>query len=1145
MTRVAKPAKLLELPADGSAIVEASAGTGKTFLLENVVLNLLIEQQLSPARLLVLTFARDAAANLKLRIRNAITEILAGKRPPPAPGQPAWNITDAIRAHLRRARLTLDDGMIGTIHAFCNQVLTDHAFSVGLPPTVGFDGGSDAVLAAIRDALRADLPVKADVAPYYQHWLEQRFVSPTALIKLLGKIAANPRPFFPAHDPAKASTLAHAVVDVKLPKGWRRSLPPELEGLVELLDLHRATLPKGPTTLDILRWRDDLAGAMRKYMDAKEAGDAPALPANAAGQLVAAVEQLLLTCPSAQSACIQVFWRCVEERLAARQWLRGTVTYNDMIKLLDRIGSGPAWNGLASRLRRAYGYGLLDEFQDTDPAQWSVFQRLFLDGAAPAPLYGVGDPKQAIYGFRGANIHAYFAAKSVIEDVGGNLVSLVENHRATADVIKGCNVLFGDTVEPYFTPPVTYTDVACGNPRISCTVNGKPITPFVIGHLAKANQKHFFALEIRRDLGRWIASEIEKLVGARGPIFADGRPDSKPRPLDYGDIFILTSARNDQLEIQQWLRMRRIPCVVDGADGGLLATPEAADVLRLLVAISKPFDPSACRAAWITPFFAVPIQDLLAMAGSSLERSFQDKLVSWRQLAEERKFHRLFGAVVAETGVICRDAAPQGDERRLTNYLHIFEHLRQLAAASSVDLEAMIELLAQAQDDDDKSPAGEAGLKERRHDDGCAVRITTMHKSKGLQRAVVFLYGGLGTAWGEQIRHGSEAGQQVWYVAPESWLATRADAERRNEWERLLYVGVTRAQARVYLPLVTPWNDQHHPGPMRLMNKRLEMLNDEEQLEMPLFERVCVPQKTGGTAVTGSTPPAPKRPRTTGGVASNPEANDASPLEERKPHEAVFITSYSQLTKGKQVEEHGGDDEDDTQDEPAPPPQPAPAAPVVRGRAFGVFVHAVIEEVPLASYGRAGGSYPAWLATAEVQEVVERLGRRFGYDGDARDQATRLAWAAMATKVTLLDGTVLDPGIAAADRALSEARILFPYPSAAGQGVRGFVTGAIDHVFAHGGRLYFADWKTDVVSGDGEEALRRSFDASGYDTQVTLYTLGLVKALGIQSEEQYERLFGGYLYCYLRPMAEGRHGVLQGRLTWEQLLAYEEERARA
>ncbi|HEY0839893.1 MAG TPA: UvrD-helicase domain-containing protein, partial [Vulgatibacter sp.] len=394
--RYAKPLILRTLPKDRHVVVEASAGTGKTYTLEHLVVDLILTTDVTIAQVLVVTFTERATGELRQRVRAILQRLLdLRKDDPNAAGLPddaCWILDDQARARLERALRQFDTATISTIHGFCRRILTEHAFANQRLFAERNVDGREAFASAFRDTVREVLAVDPACRPILETW------------------------------------LANWNVD-------------QLEAL-----LYEATRERA----ELLPALDDA------WVDPGGAEEGPARDLAAIDADVVRLESL----------AVQRFLPLVVERLERRKREQGLFDFDDMLGLVRRSLSGEHGEALARILRGRYAVALIDEFQDTDEVQWEIFRRVFFDGAGDTRLYVIGDPKQAIYRFRGADVETYLSAKAEILGAGGARVALLDNYRSTRSLIDAYNsILDQGAPEPFFTSEgIDYAEpVACGN----------------------------------------------------------------------------------------------------------------------------------------------------------------------------------------------------------------------------------------------------------------------------------------------------------------------------------------------------------------------------------------------------------------------------------------------------------------------------------------------------------------------------------------------------------------------------------------------------------------------------------------------------------------------------------------------------------
>jgi exodeoxyribonuclease V beta subunit len=342
-----------------------------------------------------------------------------------------------------------------------------------------------------------------------------------------------------------------------------------------------------------------------------------------------------------------------------------------------------------------------------------------------------------------------------------------------------------------------------------------------------------------------------------------------------------------------------------------------------------------------------------------------------------------------------------------------------------------------------------------------------------------------------------------------------------------MYVALTRAKGRLYLPLAL---SNGAPSRMRgaydVVNRRLADLVAAGDPSLSVEEVPAVhlvPGLAHGDAGSGEWQPPEAL------LHAPDEAAEHAKLRER--HAGALVTSYTRMRGARAGARSAWADEPEARraQKAEEAVDEVPATTLRSARASGVFVHEVLERVPLATFA---GDLEAWRARPEVATLFDEAIAVHRVDPAQRGHAEQLVWAAYATPVALPDGASI-AGLARATRVVREMEFVFPVPDA-----RVFVRGSLDIAFEHGGRTYFADWKTDALLSYAPAAVGAHVKTH-YAEQAQLYAIAVVKLLGVRTREDYEARFGGLLYCYLRGMGVRGEGLWSTRPAWDEVLAWE------
>ncbi|HEY5284957.1 MAG TPA: UvrD-helicase domain-containing protein, partial [Polyangia bacterium] len=455
----------------GHNVVESSAGTGKTFLLEHLFVDLILTHGLSCEEILVVTFTEKATAELVLRLRKLIARLANLRADDPmaiaaarAPTNASWTIDVNAKKLLGEALLAFDRASIFTIHAFCQRVLRDHAFVQGRFFDEELVGHETVFTEAFHEVLRTQVSRDGTLVAAFEAW-EASGKSVGELEGLLrecdGKEGVPLRRHFDEARLARALAAWQPIaVDDEQLKRRLKEAKVHHSTVKSILDrLARVSEIIGACHGDTVRF----LAAMQSFPKEDRKEDrltylVQNLPAASSDASLTALAGLVLDLHDAtvplEVLLVERFLPLVRERAAHRKRQAGLFDFSDMLGLVAEAlaDPGPAGQALLEALRRRYRHALIDEFQDTDEVQWSIFRRTFVEGSDghghghdhdhDYGLTVIGDPKQAIYGFRGADVAAYRGATRALQDAGGKCLVLDRNFRSSEGIIEATNLLF-------------------------------------------------------------------------------------------------------------------------------------------------------------------------------------------------------------------------------------------------------------------------------------------------------------------------------------------------------------------------------------------------------------------------------------------------------------------------------------------------------------------------------------------------------------------------------------------------------------------------------------------------------------------------------------------------------------------------------
>lgn len=1040
--RVARPASLPPA-SERFVVVEASAGTGKTYFLEHRVADLVIGgAELS--QILLVTFTEKAVAELRMRIRDLLDRL--SRVDTSTDADSAWELDDDARARLRAAVTAFDHAPIFTIHGFCHRVLIEDAFAARrlfqqqqVADEVAFDAAFGALL---RERFAVQSPDKELLAAFLQH--EGTTDQLRDLLLACLRAEAQPRRRFdPAAALAIGTTLraelgtpeqrAHLLATLAW-KAQQRHAPGWLDTAAE------AVASWDGTAIGVLAMCGKLAKveSLVKYTESRPA-------------LFAALQAAMTMMPLDEAIAIELLPQ-VLARIGADKAERGMFDYKDMLDLVRDALRGERGPELAHRLRTRTPWVMIDEFQDTDPTQWEIFRTVWLHEEARG-LTIVGDPKQAIYGFRGADVQTYLEARDQLVGLGAHRVSLAENRRSVAPLVDAVNALIDQPLHPLLDQDIRYDAPVRAAGDIACDDARPPIT---VLELAPGTDREELALAI--------GAEIEALR-ARPPAW---RHRGTTPGFSLGQVMVLTRSNKESSAVAAVLRARGLACAVVESEG-LFETREAAELAAVLRAIAAPRDRSARLRALRTRFFDVPWTELMRVVDAPDHHPAIARLFDWAALAVRREYEALFRRVIDDSRYAARALVVGGGERAVVNTWHLIELLLEEVARSRGDLN---ELAAQLQRWIDEHDTVEDDRDvQRAETDADAIRILTIHKAKGLEAPYVFLYGAASKGRPRKVHTLHDAAGRALVFG--SGQKAALDAAEAAENQRLAYVALTRAQVRMYLPLYTEKQCDKHSTYAQIQRCLRPLVGTHA-----LFERVAV--------TAAEDPPAPPD------ALADFDAPPPPPIRELAPiaRPGLAMWSYTRLahdldaavSPGPAIVEVQRAELDAEADAEVPDELPADELPP--GSDSGLFLHDLLEHVD--------------LATAEVTEAqLAELGRQRAIAPAHFPHAARLVRETLTRPLGEL------PPLVEATALAREVEFAYPIPGAAG---RGLVKGFIDALVAYGDDLWVLDYKSDRLAHP-ERARDHALDH--YAVQLRLYALAADRLRG-------PRRLRGMVFAFVR-----------------------------
>ncbi len=1174
-----RPMDLLTAPLSGVNLIEASAGTGKTYTLSQLYLRLVLELAIPVERILVVTFTKAATAELKQRLRARLSEFLQALER----GHTEELFIQTILARcenpetakrlLVRAILGFDRAAIFTIHGFCQRVLGESAFESGRPFEVELIGDESELLQEVVDDFwRREVQ---DLSAGFLSYLQVLGISPNTLASRIGSWVG--KAFLQINSSAPLPDVEG--VEQRFEQSYQQVRDTWLQdrGAVEKLLLESGSLNRNryrkPSVENWCRSMDAYLGETRgewfdafsKFTSSEIAQSLKKDAEEPKHRFFSLCEDHVRNHQALQSAYEGWFSTLLadlldfsREEMRLRKQRAGVQSYDDLLGEFSAALEGEKGERLASLVRARYSVALVDEFQDTDPVQYRIFSTLYACGEMP--FYMVGDPKQAIYSFRGADIFAYLRASQETDE--DNRFTLDTNWRSVPGLVESVNLLFDQPQGGFYYPQIGFRPARSafedGKKSDELTACGKPLAPMGFG-LLPAGISKTEAGDLAAD---WTASEIVRLLrgGSRGEVLVGDEP------LGSEHIAVLVPTHRRGEEISAALKARGINSVVRSR-ANVFDAAIASDLMTVLQAIAEPGRESRIRAALVSNLFGLDgiAIDQLSDDSVNLERylrSFHQYHERWR----EHGFIHMFRLMLREQDIPARLRKLQAGERQLTDLLHLAELLHREERSSDSSIEGLLKWLSHRIHADFIE---EDEHQLRLESDEKLVQIVTIHRSKGLQYPVVFCP----YSWDESLRAGHSP--PVSYHDPDADNAAFLDLgseqfhrssklateEELAERLRLLYVALTRAEKRCYVLwgnvkgsaesamswLLFPPAEVQDGAISAAMKKRLDGLGEEE-----VVARVeeLVQESAGAIFIE-------RVGRESVGEAAGrvliPEGASGSSLDCREMGRALQadrrISSFSSLISHEinvDLPDHDAGLEMGAAEQPA---QSEDIFTFPRGARAGSCLHAVFESIDFATVTRqeieqvaaeklsAFGIDAKWTDTVAdmVRDVLDQKldsGMRLRDIPDGkRFIELEFYFPAKALSAEKLSGLLLkhelgqQPGMAAA---LERLRF---------RQVDGYIKGFIDLVFESGGRFHLLDYKSNWLGGSHTDYAENQMGAAmireGYYLQYLLYAVALHRYLaGRIPGYDYESHFGSIHYLFLRgvnPASDQATGVFQTR----------------
>jgi exodeoxyribonuclease V beta subunit len=1178
----------LTFPLNNSRLIEASAGTGKTYTIAALYLRLVLghgtTECFTPDKLLVVTFTEPATEELRDRIRANLSEAAAYFR-----GD--IDVDDAFLQQLKAdfpadqhdhygrlldlAAQAMDEAAVHTIHGWCNRMLREHAFASGSLFSQQLNTDTAAMWEQVsQDYWRTFVSVLPEHELAQYQLVSDEFAHPTALLEAAKGVVSHSHATtatVPADLLAQLAAAQQQVRDKFHGFTWAQWAD-ECEQILDQLRANKQLNGQKLQARSVSQWftqirewagqlgqpnapllptfKPDTAWQKLAPEDLQANGLKVELPQHPLWQTLQDLKAAYDGLPRLRTGLLQHAAQWLQQRFAQLQKQRAEMGFDDMLTRLRAALHGEFGDALAQTIREQFPIAMVDEFQDTDPVQYAIFDRVYSLQNTPknVGVFLIGDPKQAIYSFRNADIHTYLKARRATQ---GRHYTLATNYRSTHAMVAASNALF---LQAQDTPrgPFHFRDANTGDdplPFFPVQANGLKTQWLENGeqHSALQFDTVLDAANANKDtlhetLAQWQAERIVQMLHNPTTGF---EKDGEFRRLQPGDIAILVNKASEARVVRDALRQRGLQSVYLSDRDSVFASQMALELLRVLQACAQPRDPSLLRAALLSRLLNLTLSDIdKTLNNELLWDAFAERMLGYHQRWQRSGVLAMIQRLLHDYDVPAELLQVPEGERQLTDLLHLAELLQQHAATTEGMaglLRYLQEHIELAQEANNRTDSKEQQV--RLESDSQLIQVVTIHKSKGLQYPIVFLpFVAYVSPTNYRLRypatyHSAAGDICVAFDNTNADVVIKLDQERLEEDIRKLYVAVTRAQFATYIGLA-PYKTLHETALGYLLGGGAEL--DLERLQLPEHcSQAHVPELLSKTTYQ---PP-------------EQAAQIFQFCQMPQPHsfESWWVASYSALKYGEWVgsttafadsvdAQNALEERHDAQ----PELNQAPALNTIhgfpKGAEAGTYLHNLLEDAATegfarlaqdANYRRQFVEQRAQLAPwASFQEVLDSwLHAMLTVPFTAGDARVALAdlqhyqaepefwFPAAHIQAEQLDKTLQQYVLQGCDR-----------PQVLPMTLNGMLKGFIDLVFEYQGRYYVADYKSNFLGHDETayttEAMRDKILASRYDLQYVIYLVALHKLLSVRlgSDYDYDTHVGGAVYLFLR----GIHGEQAG-----------------
>lgn len=1134
--------QIFDVRLEGKNLVEASAGTGKTYNITSLYIRALLEKDLEPSQILVLTYTENATAELKHRIRERIQNCISVLEGSDAKDD-AFLIELKNRASktdvykLKKALFSFDESVVSTIHGFCQKLLREYNLEFRVQSDFEIlTNISDQVQEAVDDFWRNEIKTNSnsELGRGFIELLNEWKIDPEKLNTLVQNIISKPYGRLLPDESSeveikrKENHIETLFASLKLQLNKDKSA---LDAIINSGKLDKRSYKEhifDSLIKDCESWLFDnsaipLVGykglenlGASKLIKSANKGYEPEPPvfSYVLDEYLEAISDLeIVRLEFLKRMFKQTFDSVVEQKKK-----QNALSFDDLLQVVE----GNLTNQLIDKISSQYPFALVDEFQDTDPIQYSIFSKIFSKN--DSVLFMIGDPKQAIYGFRGADLFTYFKATQEVKE--SSRFSLTHNYRSTEPVISATNKLFNRFRKPFVFEEPIFRDSHFPSTKENetLTFNGELWTAFSFINCGSKGTKPI----LENEIASYVTKQILELLNKNFKI--------EERYIEPKDIAILVKTKKEAELIKQYLGEEGIQCALKSKKS-VFDSEESKDILIMLTTLHNLGNKAKIRALLTTSFIGFNAQKLLQLKSNDNDwAKISDVLKKANDAWGNKGILAAFNELDNFFDIKLRLSALNNAERRITNIEHILELLTNQEHINHLSKGALIRFLKKTINSDENETQDEEII--RLESDSELVTVSTLHASKGLEYAIVFTP----FLWSNFLKSSNKNINYTEYHNTDNDLCInlskdipteillQSNKEKLADALRLNYVAFTRAKYACFIPYVY-FNDlvksplffticdpelysnvTTESELISLFEEQLALLNNDSNIQICTANEILSISNLEQKRKVGD------------------DDTLSSKLTVRDNHRNNLfdfskIVSFSSLTSNNHSFEDSAKDIDKLMDAVVQKDEESNTEEYTihsfpKGATTGNLLHYIFENIQ-------------FNEPKTYQEVIAEQLQIFEFDENW--ESITINWINDCLKHKLLGDLCLQNLLE--QDVLKEMEFHFPVHSINSslltQIVRekedgisiedysGFMKGFIDLIFQHNDKYYILDYKSNYLGKDTEayapKFLKEAMLHSNYDLQYHIYTVALTIYLEQRLPDfDYDRDFGGVFYFFLR-----------------------------